>query len=114
MRALCLCARYQVLVVDLGGGTFDVSLLSIKKGEFRVQATSGDTHLGGADFDQRIMDWLISRFRLKNEKVRRVLPCFTQGQFWFGAIGSMPQRGVCIMLCSRTCVVTKCTLPGDG
>lgn len=53
---------------DLGGGTFDVSLLTIDKGEFRVMATAGDTHLGGADFDQRIMDWFVKRFKLKEEK----------------------------------------------
>ena len=51
----------RVLVFDLGGGTFDVSLLTIEKGEFRVLATSGDTHLGGADFDQRVMDWCVLR-----------------------------------------------------
>jgi heat shock protein 5 len=58
----------RVLVFDLGGGTFDVSLLTIDKGDFRVMATSGDTHLGGADFDQRIMDWFVSRFKMKHEK----------------------------------------------
>jgi len=57
-----------VLVFDLGGGTFDVSLLKIDRGEFRVLATSGDTHLGGADFDQRIMDWFVARFKMKHEK----------------------------------------------
>ena len=49
-------------------GTFDVSLLKIDRGEFRVLATSGDTHLGGADFDQRIMDWFVARFKMKHEK----------------------------------------------
>lgn len=58
----------KVLVFDLGGGTFDVSLLAIDKGEFRVLATSGDTHLGGSDFDQKIIEWLISRFELKHER----------------------------------------------
>jgi len=57
----------RVLVFDLGGGTFDVSLLTIDKGDFRVLATSGDTHLGGSDFDQRIMDYFIERFKLKEE-----------------------------------------------
>jgi chaperone protein DnaK len=57
----------KVLVFDLGGGTFDVSLLKIDKGEFRVLATSGDTHLGGADFDQRIMDHFMKRMLLKEE-----------------------------------------------
>jgi heat shock protein 5 len=58
----------RVLVFDLGGGTFDVSLLTIERGEFRVLATSGDTHLGGADFDQRVMDWFLKRFKMKHER----------------------------------------------
>eukprot|EP00039_Didymoeca_costata_P023926 m.8702 g.8702 ORF g.8702 m.8702 type:complete len:679 (+) comp3944_c0_seq1:71-2107(+) len=58
----------KVLVFDLGGGTFDVSLLTIDRGDFRVLATSGDTHLGGADFDQRIMDYFVARFKMKHER----------------------------------------------
>ena len=58
----------NVLVFDLGGGTFDVSLLTIDNGVFEVLATSGDTHLGGEDFDQRITEYLVSRF-LKKHKV---------------------------------------------
>ena len=49
----------NVLIFDLGGGTFDVSLLSIDRGVFEVRATAGDTHLGGEDFDVRIMDWVL-------------------------------------------------------
>src|SRR2546427_3557689 len=52
-----------ILVFDLGGGTFDVSLLEIGEGVFEVKATSGDTHLGGDDWDQRVMDWLITEFK---------------------------------------------------
>ena len=52
----------RVLVFDLGGGTFDVSLMSIANGVFDVKATSGDTQLGGNDFDQRIVDWLANDF----------------------------------------------------
>ncbi len=52
----------KVLVFDLGGGTFDVSLMSISNGVFDVKATSGDTQLGGNDFDQRIVDWLAEDF----------------------------------------------------
>jgi molecular chaperone DnaK (HSP70) len=51
-----------ILVFDLGGGTFDVTLLSIDNGVFEVKATAGDTHLGGEDFDQRLMDHLIGVF----------------------------------------------------
>lgn len=58
----------NVLVFDLGGGTFDVSLLTIDNGVFEVLATSGDTHLGGEDFDQRVMTHLMKVFRSKHGK----------------------------------------------
>eukprot|EP00956_Cyclotella_meneghiniana_P037814 scaffold145035_cov31-Cyclotella_meneghiniana.AAC.1 len=53
----------NILVFDLGGGTFDVTLLSIDNGVFEVLATAGDTHLGGQDFDQRLMNYFISQFK---------------------------------------------------
>ena len=56
----------QVIVYDLGGGTFDVSLLSIDNGVFEVLATAGDTHLGGEDFDHRIMDHFVKQYNKKN------------------------------------------------
>src|SRR5580693_1874597 len=52
-----------VLVFDLGGGTFDVSVLEIGDGVFEVKSTSGNTHLGGDDWDQRVMDWLVKSFK---------------------------------------------------
>src|SRR6187551_1788542 len=52
-----------VLVFDLGGGTFDVSVLEIGEGVFEVKSTHGDTHLGGDDWDQRIIDWLVKQFK---------------------------------------------------
>ena len=52
-----------IAVYDLGGGTFDVSILQIGEGVFEVKATNGDTHLGGDDFDQRIIDWIIEEFK---------------------------------------------------
>lgn len=55
----------KIVVFDLGGGTFDVSILDIGDGVQQVVSTSGDTHLGGADFDQRIMDWLLAGFKAK-------------------------------------------------
>ncbi|KAF8341831.1 heat shock protein 70 family [Amanita rubescens] len=55
----------QIIVYDLGGGTFDVSLLSIDDGVFEVLATAGDTHLGGEDFDNRVMDHLIKGYKKK-------------------------------------------------
>jgi molecular chaperone DnaK len=52
-----------IVVYDLGGGTFDISVLELGEGVFEVKATNGDTHLGGDDFDQRVIDWLASEFR---------------------------------------------------
>ena len=56
----------QIIVYDLGGGTFDVSLLSIDDGVFEVLATSGDTHLGGEDFDNRVIDYLVKVYKKKS------------------------------------------------
>ncbi|GAB4150310.1 MAG: molecular chaperone DnaK [Planctomycetota bacterium] len=58
--------RQTVLVFDLGGGTFDVSILEVGEGVCEVLATSGDTHLGGDDFDKRIVDWVADEFRKSN------------------------------------------------
>src|SRR5437588_2731689 len=55
-----------ILVFDLGGGTFDVSILDVGDGVFEVKATNGDTHLGGDDYDRRIVDWLAEEFRKEN------------------------------------------------
>ena len=55
-----------VLVFDLGGGTFDVSIMDIEDGVFEVRATNGDTHLGGDDFDQAVMDWIVEEFKKEN------------------------------------------------
>merc|ERR1719408_446783 len=57
-----------VLIFDLGGGTFDVSLLTIEEGIFEVKATAGDTHLGGEDFDNRLVDYCVSEFKKKHRK----------------------------------------------
>ncbi|AAS53485.1 AFR114Wp [Eremothecium gossypii ATCC 10895] len=58
----------NVLIFDLGGGTFDVSLLSIEDGIFEVKATAGDTHLGGEDFDNRLVNHFVQEFKRKNKK----------------------------------------------
>ena len=55
----------KIAVYDLGGGTFDISILEIGDGVFEVKSTNGDTHLGGDDLDQRIIEWLISEFQKK-------------------------------------------------
>jgi molecular chaperone DnaK len=68
-------ADQTVLVFDLGGGTFDVSILEIGEGVFEVKSTSGNTHLGGDDWDQRVIDWLVKTFKdtegvdLSNDKM---------------------------------------------
>ncbi|KAK4534823.1 hypothetical protein CDCA_CDCA03G0848 [Cyanidium caldarium] len=59
-------AEKNILVFDLGGGTFDVTLLTLDDGVFEVLATNGDTHLGGEDFDQRVMDYLVKQFKKKH------------------------------------------------
>ena len=58
----------SVLIFDLGGGTFDVSLLTIEEGIFEVKATAGDTHLGGEDFDNRMVDFFCVEFKRKFKK----------------------------------------------
>jgi L1 cell adhesion molecule like protein len=58
----------NVLIFDLGGGTFDVSLLTIEEGIFEVKATAGDTHLGGEDFDNRLVNHFVAEFRRKHKK----------------------------------------------
>lgn len=60
--------EHNVLIFDLGGGTFDVSLLSIDDGIFEVKATAGDTHLGGEDFDNKLVNHLANEFKMKNKK----------------------------------------------
>merc|ERR1719313_2465937 len=57
----------NILVFDLGGGTFDVTLLTIDSGVFEVLATNGDTHLGGEDFDQRVMQYFIKMMKKKSD-----------------------------------------------
>ena len=52
-----------IAVYDLGGGTFDVSILELGEGVFEVKSTNGDTHLGGDDFDRRVMQWLVDEFK---------------------------------------------------
>lgn len=62
----------NVLIFDLGGGTFDVSLLTIDSGIFEVKATAGDTHLGGEDFDNRLVNYFVNDFKKKNRSEERV------------------------------------------
>merc|ERR1712048_57969 len=59
----------NILIFDLGGGTFDVSILTIEDGIFEVKSTSGDTHLGGEDFDNRLVDHCVAEFKRKNRGI---------------------------------------------
>ena len=63
----CTGKERKVLIFDLGGGTFDVSLLTIDDGVFEVKATAGDTHLGGEDFDTLIVEWAVEEFKRKSK-----------------------------------------------
>ena len=58
----------HVLIYDLGGGTFDVSVLTIEDGIFEVKSTAGDTHLGGEDFDNRMVSHFVTEFKRKHKK----------------------------------------------
>ena len=58
----------NILIFDLGGGTFDVSIMTVKEGIFKVKSTNGDTHLGGEDFDGRMVQSFIDEFRRKHQK----------------------------------------------
>ena len=92
----------NVLIYDMGGGTFDVSLLTIEDGIFEVKATAGDTHLGGEDFDNRVVDFCMQDFKRKNrgkdmtgnqrairrlrtqcERAKRTLSSSTQATDWW-------------------------------
>merc|ERR1712188_44311 len=58
----------NILIFDLGGGTFNVSVLAIDDGVFEVKSTAGDTHLGGEDFDNRLVNHFVTEFKRKNKK----------------------------------------------
>jgi heat shock protein 1/8 len=62
-------AGKNVLVFDLGGGTVDISLLTIEGGIFEVKATAGDTHLGGEDFDSRLVNHFAAEFKRKHRRI---------------------------------------------
>jgi molecular chaperone DnaK (HSP70) len=66
----------NVLIFDLGGGTFDVSLLTIEEGIFEVKSTAGDTHLGGEDFDNRLVNHFVNEFKRKHKKGQSLIFIF--------------------------------------
>ncbi|XP_063709914.1 heat shock cognate 71 kDa protein-like [Culicoides brevitarsis] len=91
--------RKNILIFDFGGGTFDVTILTIKGKDYKVLATNGDTHLGGEDFDQRMVEHFVSEFKRKNnrdirddkslmrnlkthcERIKRILSMVSQAEF---------------------------------
>ena len=76
----------QIVVYDLGGGTFDVSLLTIDNGVFEVQATAGDTHLGGEDFDQRIINYFTKKYnKEKGVDIAKDLKTMSKLKVWVKA-----------------------------
>ena len=87
-------AAQKILVYDLGGGTFDVSIIEIEDGTFTVLATGGDTHLGGDDFDQRIMDYLVAEFKKGNVQQQDVLHIAGQHAALNGSANSNALIGV--------------------
>uniref|UniRef100_A0A3Q2Y651 Heat shock protein family A (Hsp70) member 2 n=1 Tax=Hippocampus comes TaxID=109280 RepID=A0A3Q2Y651_HIPCM len=96
-------AERNVLIFDLGGGTFDVSILTIEGGIFEVKATAGDTHLGGEDFDNRMVEHFVAEFKRKHKKdigqnkraLRRLTPRWTRARSttwsWLGAPPGSPE-----------------------
>jgi len=70
----CIVTEKNVLVFDLGGGTFDVSLVTVDRDSFEVKAISGDTHLGGGDFDNKLVNHFVAEFRRKYKKEIRGNP----------------------------------------
>lgn len=70
--SLCSCS---IAVYDLGGGTFDISILEIQKGVFEVKSTNGDTFLGGEDFDQALLQYIVKEFKREVKYLIRIQPC---------------------------------------
>lgn len=82
----------NVLIFDLGGGTFDVSLLTIEEGIFEVKSTAGDTHLGGEDFDNRLVNHFVNDFKRKNKKGKCSCHplCVSYTNFNFRSVSEQP------------------------
>lgn len=72
--SICSCS---IAVYDLGGGTFDISILEIQKGVFEVKSTNGDTFLGGEDFDQALLQYIVKEFKREVRHLIRIQPCIT-------------------------------------
>src|SRR5207249_38314 len=92
----------KIAVYDLGGGTFDISVLEIGDGVFEVKATNGDTHLGGDDWDARIMDWIVNEFKKESgidltkqpDAIQRIKEESEKVKIARNLIGKEPHKGV--------------------
>ena len=88
----------KIAVFDLGGGTYDISVLELAEGVFEVKSTNGDTHLGGDDFDQRLIDWLVAEFKkdqgidLSKDPDGPPAPQGSRGEGQDGAVEHHPDR----------------------
>ena len=116
-----------ILVFDLGGGTFDVSVLEIGDGVFEVKSTAGNTHLGGDDWDQRVIDWMVTEFKnahgvdLANDKMatQRLKEAGREGEDRaLQPAGDLDQpavhhRDAATVRCTSSCTLTRRALPGD-
>ena len=89
----------NVLIFDLGGGTFDVSLLRIEEGVFEVKATAGDTHLGGEDFDNRLVDYFADEFKRKYGKGQRHGCCPKQIHLLTCGVGDVSLTSLLAVCC---------------
>lgn len=94
----------NVLIYDLGGGTFDVSLLRIEEGVFEVKATAGDTHLGGEDFDNRLVEYFAEEFKRKTGKGQLQHPSKSLSVH-NPAVNSNEDTDGVLNLCSFCCVL---------
>ncbi|GAM40676.1 heat shock protein [Talaromyces pinophilus] len=88
----------NVLIFDLGGGTFDVSLLTIEEGIFEVKATAGDTHLGGEDFDSRLVNHFVNEFKRKHKNLLD----------WLSVLWSLSTIRLCLLCLSMVCLLLFC------
>lgn len=95
----CICSC-SIAVYDLGGGTFDISILEIQKGVFEVKSTNGDTFLGGEDFDQALLQHIVKEFKREVRYLTRIQSCIT---LFFNFAYSCRRMGIFISYWDLVC-----------